>query len=823
MSVFEDLLLAAQKIKPVNLNNLKAENLKDPLVLSQIKLQVREDKYTPSEVIEVLEQLIATGYLSSTEYKSANWYNQFLDLVDYFRYGSLLFQKDDEIGRLFKSRLLLAFNEGIDLADLTNTYLLALKDDLIGSKQRNFLLGSMKSNEEKVGDKNIKDWLKEYDAFINKDGERGALEQSTFIIKNNNVSKLPHQHKQRLLEIVKLYDYLRFGRAIPESILLEQGLLRPSKNIKNIKENIIDDKPINNKVVAPIIENKPSVVLSQSPAALKTVAPAFLFDEKDEREIDKFREQMANGKWQMADNLESKLRGLAEEVIQQHNFSFKEEGNKRKFVNLFVSRFKNVRSIVEVRETLLKPVELGGLGLPTDKCEAVIKIVEEEKKKFENLIPKTQDPRPKKSGVIASESRDERGNLTFKEKQREIASSSASLPPRNDGLVSKTKKPMSELDKLIVAESYQVGHMLPVTGEPLELEAGVKISNDQVPISNKFPSSNDKTIIPKTQDPRPNDVKLNTTNIKIENVNVSLESRSSNLEAGIKKDVIPAKEPESRKTSTDVDSRLRGNDKLGSDDKVGSVPVKSSDDDHGASQQNSAISEDGMKKWREEMLGEISKIAPPVEEVAKKVQSVEELEKQDEVKPEIINSKVVDSRLRGNDKQGVIASHSESSEEGRGNLKSKQEQREIASSASLPRNDNVRTGEFAHLTQPMGDLRPKVADVKAPPRVMGPLDELRSLSLIDLRRLAPQTKEALEKLKAKFELLSEHSIAKKLEAVRAWQASAVYKKYLDLGRESIITGLSVAQVIAVQQARGEEALTEDEFNELADFNSRIRF
>ncbi len=819
MSVFEDLLLAAQKIKPVNLNNLKAENLKDPLVLSQIKLQVREDKYTPSEVIEVLEQLIATGYLSSAEYKSANWYNQFLDLVDYFRYGSLLFQKDDEIGRLFKSRLLLAFSEGIDLADLTNTYLLALKDDLIGSKQRNFILGSMKSNEEKVGDKNIKDWLKEYDAFVNKDGERGALEQSTFIIKNNNVSRLPHQHKQRLLEIVKLYDYLRFGRAIPESILLEQGLLRPSKNIKNFKENIIDDKPINNKVVAPIIENKPSVVLSQSPAALKTVAPAFLFDEKDEKEVDVFRNpksEIRNPKI-----LEQELRQLAEEVIQQHNFSFKEEGNKRKFVNLFVSRLKDVRSIVEVRETLLKPVELGGLGLPTDKCEAVVKIIEEEKKKFEvgmsnvkvQISNQIQNPNDK---LISS--------------KFQVPASSAGGPSSNKVL---KIKPLSELDKLIAAESYQIGHMLPVTGEPLELTTGITNQESRIKkgviaseSSGERGNLTSKEKLPEILRPTQNDkvggvpVKLpdgdhgaTTTNIKIENVNIGLANPKSDLPAG---------EAGIRNPKTEIASVAS----LPRNDKVSSVPVKLSEDNHGAGQQNSAISEDGMKKWREEMLGEISKIAPPVGEVAQTVQSVEELEKQDAVKSEAISSNdqvpISNKFPNSNDKNVVIPVKEPESRKISNDVDSRLRGND-PTSLKLRGAGTQEAGSFAHLTQPLGDLRPKVADVKAPPRVMGPLDELRSLSLIDLRRLAPQTKEALEKLKAKFELLSEHSIAKKLEAVRAWQASAVYKKYLDLGRESIISGQSVAQVITTQQARGEEALTEDEFNELADFNSRIRF
>lgn len=119
--------------------------------------------------------------------------------------------------------------------------------------------------------------------------------------------------------------------------------------------------------------------------------------------------------------------------------------------------------------------------------------------------------------------------------------------------------------------------------------------------------------------------------------------------------------------------------------------------------------------------------------------------------------------------------------------------------------------------------KPLMQDVKAPPRTLGPLEEIRALNLIDFRRLAPNPAQALEKVLSKISHIGEASIGRRYEAVRAWQNSALYQLYLKLGRTSIEAGKPVSQVITELESAGELTLTPGEFNAIVDFNSKLRF
>jgi hypothetical protein len=124
---------------------------------------------------------------------------------------------------------------------------------------------------------------------------------------------------------------------------------------------------------------------------------------------------------------------------------------------------------------------------------------------------------------------------------------------------------------------------------------------------------------------------------------------------------------------------------------------------------------------------------------------------------------------------------------------------------------------------PAAPERPQLSDVKAPPRTLGPLEELKTLTLVDFRRLDSSPVGALAHLRAKIDLIGEASVSRHLEAVRAWQASPLYQLYLTMGRECIEQGRVVAQVATDRQGRGEPTLSEAEFDAIVDFNTKLRF
>lgn len=175
------------------------------------------------------------------------------------------------------------------------------------------------------------------------------------------------------------------------------------------------------------------------------------------------------------------------------------------------------------------------------------------------------------------------------------------------------------------------------------------------------------------------------------------------------------------------------------------------------------LSEDKFKNWREELLKEISKAAPPPP----------------------VKSTVVDHG---------------------------------AQPPSPP-----KLGTSGQELGATNNIRPQLTDIKAPPRTLGPLEELKSLNLVDFRRLDSSPVEALNKVRAKIDLIGETSVSRRVEAVRSWQASPVYQLYLKLGRASIEQEKSIVEIVASLQTQGEQTLSEAEFNAIIDFNQKIRF
>lgn len=124
---------------------------------------------------------------------------------------------------------------------------------------------------------------------------------------------------------------------------------------------------------------------------------------------------------------------------------------------------------------------------------------------------------------------------------------------------------------------------------------------------------------------------------------------------------------------------------------------------------------------------------------------------------------------------------------------------------------------------PEVDSRPKIVDIKTPPRLMGPIEEIRSLNLLDFRRLGTNPNEAIEKIKEKVDLLEEESFTKKAEAIQAWKKSEIYQIYLDIGNEGMNKSKSVQDVIESRKIDGRSYLTNEEFEAVGDLNKQLRF
>ncbi len=117
----------------------------------------------------------------------------------------------------------------------------------------------------------------------------------------------------------------------------------------------------------------------------------------------------------------------------------------------------------------------------------------------------------------------------------------------------------------------------------------------------------------------------------------------------------------------------------------------------------------------------------------------------------------------------------------------------------------------------------KMEDIKTAPKVMGPIDELHYLDLINFRRLGESPEETTEKIKKKIELLEQEGYDRRLAGVKAWKKSPVSRLYIQIGQEAISQGISIKKAAENRQAENKESLSWEEIKAIVSLNSLISF
>lgn len=110
-----------------------------------------------------------------------------------------------------------------------------------------------------------------------------------------------------------------------------------------------------------------------------------------------------------------------------------------------------------------------------------------------------------------------------------------------------------------------------------------------------------------------------------------------------------------------------------------------------------------------------------------------------------------------------------------------------------------------------------------PNRLVGPIDELGLMNLIDFRRMDTDVLRSVNKLAEKLKLLEERSYMDKIKGVQAWRSSELYNLYVKIGFESLSTTKSVEQVIKQITDLGQDTLTVEEFNAINQLNKEMTF
>ncbi len=117
----------------------------------------------------------------------------------------------------------------------------------------------------------------------------------------------------------------------------------------------------------------------------------------------------------------------------------------------------------------------------------------------------------------------------------------------------------------------------------------------------------------------------------------------------------------------------------------------------------------------------------------------------------------------------------------------------------------------------------KVTDIVAGNKLMGPIEQLGTITLADFRRLSTNPEEAVRKMEALLQALQKTSYEDRVQGVLAWRKSPLAMLYVALMTESLNTGVAVAEITARRRAQGQESLGPAEMHALAKWNEQTRF
>ena len=108
-------------------------------------------------------------------------------------------------------------------------------------------------------------------------------------------------------------------------------------------------------------------------------------------------------------------------------------------------------------------------------------------------------------------------------------------------------------------------------------------------------------------------------------------------------------------------------------------------------------------------------------------------------------------------------------------------------------------------------------------RLVGPVEELRTMSLTDFRRLSKDARQAATKVKDKVGLLEGEGTDKKIEGIKAWRSSPLSKMYMEVTRDAVLKGVPIVELLAQLRSSKTETLTDEELKVIMELNGELRF
>ncbi len=124
---------------------------------------------------------------------------------------------------------------------------------------------------------------------------------------------------------------------------------------------------------------------------------------------------------------------------------------------------------------------------------------------------------------------------------------------------------------------------------------------------------------------------------------------------------------------------------------------------------------------------------------------------------------------------------------------------------------------------PSAPPQKKTSDIRPSTRLVGPMDELQTMSLVDFRRLSPDVSVRIQKIRSKIEVIGQDGPHEKIRAIAAFEQSDPVRVYRGLLKRSLIEGRTIDELSGELKKSGGEYLDADEIAALRQFLSQIRY
>ncbi len=116
-----------------------------------------------------------------------------------------------------------------------------------------------------------------------------------------------------------------------------------------------------------------------------------------------------------------------------------------------------------------------------------------------------------------------------------------------------------------------------------------------------------------------------------------------------------------------------------------------------------------------------------------------------------------------------------------------------------------------------------VTDIRPTTRLMGPIEQLGSMTSTEFRRLSTSPSDAVQKIEDLLLSLERQSYEERIKGVKAWRQSPVNQLYLGMASQALKDGIAIAEVASRRRAAGEESLSPAEIRAISGLNGKLRY